>query len=83
MTGQTPEGASSTTPTAWACAIATLGLYFGYILMIVFAPDFMASRVSDGSHLNVALLMGVGVILFCIVLVFVYTSDRNKKDVGS
>jgi uncharacterized membrane protein (DUF485 family) len=76
------EGGSGTTSIAWICTFATLVLYFGYILMIVFVPEVMAAPVVAGSHMNIAILVGIFVILFCIVLAFVYTNDRNKKDVA-
>ena len=70
----------TTTPLAWGLTIAILAMYFGYVLMIVFAPDVMAQPVVG--LVNFALLFGILLILFCIVVAFIYTARRNREDIA-
>lgn len=53
-----------------------LVVYFGFILLIAFSPDFLATKLIDGLTLGMAL--GVGVIVSTWVLTWVYVRWANR-----
>jgi uncharacterized membrane protein (DUF485 family) len=55
---------------------AMLVVYFGFILLIAFAPGFLGKRITDGLSLGMAL--GVVVILATWVLTWTYVRWANR-----
>jgi uncharacterized membrane protein (DUF485 family) len=55
---------------------AMLVVYFGFILLIAFAPDFLSNRIVDG--LSVGMALGVLVILATWVLTWTYVRWANR-----
>lgn len=55
---------------------AMLVVYFGFILLIAFAPGFLAERIVDG--LSVGIVLGVVVILATWVLTWTYVRWTNR-----
>jgi uncharacterized membrane protein (DUF485 family) len=55
---------------------AMLVVYFGFILLIAFAPGFLAERIVDG--LSVGIALGVVVILATWVLTWTYVRWTNR-----
>jgi uncharacterized membrane protein (DUF485 family) len=55
---------------------AMLVVYFGFILLIAFAPGFLAERIVDG--LSVGIVLGVVVILATWVLTWTYVRWMNR-----
>jgi uncharacterized membrane protein (DUF485 family) len=55
---------------------AMLAVYFGFILLIAFAPGFLAERIVDG--LSVGMALGVVVILATWVLTWTYVRWANR-----
>jgi uncharacterized membrane protein (DUF485 family) len=55
---------------------AMLVVYFGFILLIAFAKDFLAERVVSG--LSVGMALGVFVILATWVLTWIYVRWANR-----
>ena len=55
---------------------AMLVVYFGFILLIAFAPDFLGKRITDG--LSVGMALGVVVILATWVLTWTYVRWTNR-----
>jgi uncharacterized membrane protein (DUF485 family) len=55
---------------------AMLVVYFGFILLIAFAPGFLAERIVDG--LSVGMALGVVVILATWVLTWTYVRWANR-----
>ncbi|MFL5728579.1 MAG: DUF485 domain-containing protein [Cytophagaceae bacterium] len=53
-----------------------LGIYFGFILTVAFHKDWLAYKI--GTHVPVALPIGVGIILFAWLLTGIYVSWANK-----
>jgi uncharacterized membrane protein (DUF485 family) len=53
-----------------------LVVYFGFILLIAFAKDFLAERVVSG--LSVGMALGVFVILATWVLTWIYVRWANR-----
>jgi uncharacterized membrane protein (DUF485 family) len=55
---------------------AMLVVYFGFILLIAFAPGFLGRRITDG--LSVGIVLGVVVILSTWVLTWTYVRWANR-----
>jgi uncharacterized membrane protein (DUF485 family) len=55
---------------------AMLVVYFGFILLIAFAPGFLAERIVDG--LSVGIALGVVVILATWALTWAYVRWTNR-----
>jgi uncharacterized membrane protein (DUF485 family) len=61
---------------ALSLTAAMLVVYFGFILLIAFAKDFLAERVVSG--LSVGMALGVFVILATWVLTWIYVRWANR-----
>ena len=55
---------------------AMLVIYFGFILLIAFAPGFLGRRITDG--LSVGMALGVVVILSTWVVTWTYVRWANR-----
>ncbi len=53
--------------------------YYGYILLIAFDKSFLATKVSAGAVTSIGIPMGVGVILFTIILTWIYVRRANTE----
>lgn len=53
--------------------------YYGYILLIAFDKSFLATKVSEGAVMSIGIPMGVGVIVFTIVLTWIYVRRANTE----
>jgi uncharacterized membrane protein (DUF485 family) len=56
-------------------SLAVVFIYFGFILLIAFNPQFMGLRLADG--LSVGILLGALVILSSWLLTYVYVRWAN------
>ncbi len=63
---------------AWTLTVMVLILYFGFILLVAFAPGFLTQPISATSVIPVGMLVGVGVILGSIVLTGIYVYRANS-----
>lgn len=65
----------------WAVSISLtlimLIVYFGFILIIAFKKELLATKI--GEHLTLGLPIGLGVILFAWVLTGIYVNWANTK----
>jgi uncharacterized membrane protein (DUF485 family) len=60
-------------------ALLTTGMvlvYFGFIALVAFKPQFLATLVSDG--LSIGIVLGACVIVSAWVLTWLYTSWANR-----
>jgi uncharacterized membrane protein (DUF485 family) len=57
--------------------IALFVMYYGYILLIPYAPDFMKSKV--GEVTTMAIPLGIGVIVLAFLLTAFYVGWANKS----
>lgn len=62
---------------AWTLTIAMLVIYFGYILLIAFNPEFLAQPVAGGT-MTIGIPVGIGVIIVGIVLTGIYVRRANR-----
>ena len=69
------------TRNAWATALTLLVVvvYFGYILLIAFDRDLLATKLAPGSVISIGIPMGLGVILFTILITAVYVHLANTR----
>jgi uncharacterized membrane protein (DUF485 family) len=58
-------------------SILMLVAYFGYILLIAFDKELLSQKMGAGMVTSVGIPMGVGVILFTIVLTWIYVRRAN------
>lgn len=63
---------------AWTLTVLVLIIYFGFILMIAYAPGFLTQPIAAGSVIPVGMLVGVGVILASVVLTAIYVTRANN-----
>ena len=54
-------------------------VYFGYILLIAFNKPFLATKVSAGSVMSVGIPMGLGVLVFTIIITAIYVRRANTE----
>lgn len=64
---------------AWALSALVLVIYYGFILIIAFAPKFLGTPISAGSVTTIGFPIGVGVILSAIALTGVYVYRANGE----
>jgi len=53
--------------------------YYGYILLIAFNKPFLATKLAPGMVTSIGIPMGVGVIVFTIVLTWIYVRRANSE----
>jgi uncharacterized membrane protein (DUF485 family) len=53
--------------------------YYGYILLIAFDKQFLAAKVSAGSVTSIGIPMGIGVLVFTIVITAIYVRRANSE----
>ena len=63
---------------AWTLTVLVLVIYFGFILLVAFAPGFLTKPISATSVIPVGMLIGVGVIVASIVLTGIYVYRANS-----
>lgn len=63
---------------SWALTALMLVIFFGYILLIAFAPGLLARPIGDGVT-TLGIPIGIGVILTGIVLTGVYVHRANSR----
>jgi len=63
---------------AWTLTVLVLVIYFGFVLLVAFAPDMLTRPISATSVIPVGMLVGVGVIVASIVLTGIYVWRANN-----
>jgi len=54
-------------------------VYFGYILLIAFNKPFLATKMSAGGVISIGIPMGIGVLVFTIVITWIYVRRANTE----
>ena len=62
---------------SWTLSALVCVMYFGFILLIAFAPDVLTQPIAADSVIPAGMLAGVGVILASCVLTGVYVYKAN------
>ena len=60
-------------------SILVIFAYFGFILLIAFDKAFLAQQIVPGGVMSLGIPLGVGVILFTIVLTWIYVRRANTE----
>jgi uncharacterized membrane protein (DUF485 family) len=63
---------------AWTLSALVLVIYFGFVLMIAFAGNFLSQPISPNSVIPIGMPIGVAVILASIVLTGIYVFRANN-----
>jgi uncharacterized membrane protein (DUF485 family) len=63
---------------AWTLTVLVLIIYFGFILLVAFAPGFLTQPISASSVIPVGIPVGVGVILASVILTGIYVRRANN-----
>lgn len=53
--------------------------YYGYILLIAFNKPFLATKLTAGAVTSIGIPMGVGVIVFTIIITWIYVRRANTE----
>jgi len=61
----------------WFMAILMLVIYYGFILIIAYAPSFLAQPIGAGWTMTVGIPIGVGVILAAFALTGIFIQRAN------
>ena len=61
----------------WTLAIITLVLYYGYITIVAFSPETIATKVTG--TITIGIFMGVGLIAASIILTGIYVLRANSR----
>ena len=62
---------------AWTLSIVMLVIYFGFILLVAFAPKFLGIRLGAGVT-TIGIPIGLFVIVSAFVLTGIYVSKANS-----
>jgi uncharacterized membrane protein (DUF485 family) len=63
---------------AWTLTVLVLVIYFGFILLVAFAPGFLTTPISANSVIPIGIPIGVAVILASVVLTGIYVVRANN-----
>ena len=61
---------------AWNLSIAVLVVYYGYIMLLAFNPEFFTTIVS-GEYVSIGFPIGVAIIVFSFLLTGYYVKKAN------
>jgi uncharacterized membrane protein (DUF485 family) len=64
---------------AWSLSVAVLVIYYGFILIIAYAPAFLGTPITEGSVSTIGFPIGVGVIVAAILLTGIYVRRANSE----
>ena len=60
-------------------AIVSAAAYYGFILLVAFNKEFLATKIGEGYTMSIGVPIGVGVIAFTIVLTWIYVRRANTE----
>ena len=63
---------------AWTLTAIMLIIFFGYMLLIAFAPELLGRRIGGGTT-TIGIPIGMGVIVCGIILTGVYVHRANSR----
>jgi uncharacterized membrane protein (DUF485 family) len=53
--------------------------YYGFILLVAYDKEFLSQKLSAGTVTSVGIPLGVGVIVFTIVITWIYVRRANSE----
>lgn len=63
----------------WTLTIIMLVAYYGYVALIAFDKEFLAKRLSDTGVTTLGIPVGVGLIVFAVILTGLYVHRANSE----
>jgi uncharacterized membrane protein (DUF485 family) len=60
-------------------AIVSAAAYYGFILLVAYNKEFLAQKLGAGMTTSIGVPIGVGVIVFTIVLTWIYVRRANTE----
>jgi uncharacterized membrane protein (DUF485 family) len=63
---------------SWSLAASMLFVYYSFILVIAFYPEWLGAPLSANSTLTWGLAVGIGIILFTFIITGVYVHWANN-----
>ncbi len=60
-------------------AIVSAAAYYGFILLVAYDKEFLAAKMGAGMTTSLGVPIGVGVILFTILLTWIYVRRANTE----
>lgn len=63
----------------WVMTILMLVVYYGYIALIAFDKSFLAQPLNSSGVTTLGIPIGVGVILFTIIITGIYVRRANSE----
>jgi uncharacterized membrane protein (DUF485 family) len=62
----------------WTLTALMMAVYYGFILLVAFNKDLLSQRIGDGV-MTLGMPVGLGVILFTIVITAIYVRRANGE----
>ena len=59
--------------------LVSAAAYYGFILLVAFNKDFLATKLGPGMTTSIGVPLGVGVIVFTIILTWIYVRRANGE----
>ena len=56
-----------------------MAAYYGYILLVAFDKQFLATKISAGATTSIGIPMGIGVLVFTIIITAIYVRRANSE----
>lgn len=64
---------------AWTLAVVMLAIYYGFILIIAFAPAVLGTPLAPGAVTTIGIPVGVLIIIAAFVLTGIYVRRANSE----
>jgi uncharacterized membrane protein (DUF485 family) len=64
---------------SWTLAVIVLAIFYGFILIVAFAPGFLATPLGEGWTTTIGVPIGVGIITLIWLLTGYYVHRANKE----
>lgn len=64
---------------AWSLSLIVLAVYYGFILILAFAPQLFGIPLGNNTVITVGIPVGIGIILLSFVLTGLYVRKANGE----
>lgn len=64
---------------AMTLSAIVLAIFYGFVLLVAFAPDVVAQRIGEGSNLTIGIALGLFQFVFFWILTLVYVRRANGE----
>lgn len=64
---------------AWTLSAIMLVVFYGYVLVVAFAPELLGQPMAEGMTLSIGVPVGAGIILLSWLLTAVYVKRANGE----